>query len=337
MGNQAGKLRIDVLAKNGFGKTAVGQAFESSDAETLNILLEHPSSARLNKDGSVAPKGQQSDLEKEELAETSKTCENDNNNDLQQKMTSYVKLGDCTPFPVQEIGFVRDALKLEADDKDLETTGAFLWAASLVLAQWVANSSQEFQDKSVVELGAGCALPGIATALCTSAKSVTVTELDCDTFANTEDNVARNAAAAGGSDRIKSCALDWCAPEQWPQGLANSADIIIGSDLVYEHRLVKPLLETVLALLPKQGTGIFYYVSANTNRAGCVEFVSALKGAGFSEEIVQVPESYLESPFVDSPGSSQENCTSTSPELFALRFPEIAESSFTMYRFMLVR
>ena len=47
-----------------------------------------------------------------------------------------------------------------------DTTGLGIWAASLVCARWMASEkiSSRMEGKSVIELGAGCGIPGLAAA-----------------------------------------------------------------------------------------------------------------------------------------------------------------------------
>ena len=47
-----------------------------------------------------------------------------------------------------------------------DTTGLGIWAASLVCARWMASEkiSSRMEGKSIIELGAGCGIPGLAVA-----------------------------------------------------------------------------------------------------------------------------------------------------------------------------
>lgn len=48
----------------------------------------------------------------------------------------------------------------------------FMWPSAMVLAHFIAQRSQLFEHKVVMELGCGTALPGILTALCAHPKQV---------------------------------------------------------------------------------------------------------------------------------------------------------------------
>lgn len=48
----------------------------------------------------------------------------------------------------------------------------FMWPSAMVLAHFIAQKAQLFENKIVMELGCGTALPGILTALCAHPKEV---------------------------------------------------------------------------------------------------------------------------------------------------------------------
>ena len=76
-----------------------------------------------------------------------------------------------------------------------DTTGLGIWSASLVMARWMAQKSLlgRFDNKSVLELGAGCGVPGLTVGLYSRAKSVYVTDFNPSTVKNLEYNVEINA------------------------------------------------------------------------------------------------------------------------------------------------
>jgi len=309
---------IDVLAHDGAGKTAVTYAYEVADTELLQLVLEHPSAARLNKDGSVAAKGEKSDLQKAEEAEKAGQ-EVEDNPGGEQTVTSTIALRG-KEVQVREVGFVEACPRLAADESDLQTTGAFLWAASLILAQWIADELEaEMNGKCVVELGAGCGLPGLVASACTEASSVTITDLASPTLENTKHNVTVNQT---DGKTLELAELDWCKKSTWPETLIGAVNVLVGSDLVYDIALVEPLVNVVNSLVAPGGS--FHYVSADTGRQGCAEFVAALEAAGWAKTTKPAPEAYNTNPFLP------ESCDDAA---FALRFPEFAQATFTMYTF----
>lgn len=72
-------------------------------------------------------------------------------------------------------------------------TGWTIWAAATLLARWIIAKPEMFAGKDVIELGAGCGVTGLATACCTSAKSVVLNDYQEPVMQNLLYNVARNA------------------------------------------------------------------------------------------------------------------------------------------------
>mmetsp|Transcript_14125 Transcript_14125/g.23088 ORF Transcript_14125/g.23088 Transcript_14125/m.23088 type:complete len:406 (-) Transcript_14125:1387-2604(-) len=302
--------KANVLEKNSDGKSSVTLAHDFDSAEMLKLVVEHKSFDRINRDGSVAKEGEKSDLQRDEEAQAAGKKE-------EQTMTSELEFGDGINVSIKEIGF------LDADtdpSEDLKTTGAFLWAASLILSHWIISLKDTFAGKTVVELGAGCGLPGIVAHKYTASPKVVITDMMSATFDNLKQNVESNRDET--KQELELAALNWCDKNSWPSSVVGQTDILIGSDLVYDLELVAPLVEVVLTLLVKSKDGVFYYVSADNNRAGCEEFVAALQKAGLDMQVHQVPEGYCDNPFKNK----DEN-------LFALRFPEFNGTSFKMYTF----
>jgi len=302
---------VDVLEQNGQGKSAITLAYDFNDTSVLSAVLEHSSASRLNKDGSVASKGQKSDLEKEEELER-RTGEAVLSS-VEQAVVSKVYIGDSS-IEVREIGW----FQLGEDDdlhKDLQTTGGFLWAASLILSRWILDLKPLFANKLVVELGAGCGLPSLVAAQATEARQVWMTDMECATFANSQANVELNS-----SKKLSLEAVDWFKTDSWSDNLVGKTDILIGSDLVYDLELVAPLLDTVMSLAAPGA--VFFYVSADQSRAGCKEFVEALSKLCVSTRVdSDIPSHYVKCPFVNESS-------------FHLRFPELfSDVSFKMYTF----
>ena len=190
-----------------------------------------------------------------------------------------------------------------------DTTGYGIWSASIIMGQWMTDvfynnrhtsSSEETAPiRTILELGAGCGIPGITVAKSfvntTIPPTVYVTDLNPLTLRNLQHNVTTNHVEA--LTRVVS--LDWneliqsrddtavwpwtstnadVAPaEGEPHGTSdttnNGIDVLIGSDLVYQKEVVPILLETIHKLRPKT----FYYGAAGTNRDGHDLFIQSLQ------------------------------------------------------------
>lgn len=153
---------------------------------------------------------------------------------------------------------------------------------------------------TVLELGAGCGVPGLTWAAAaakyshlwqspakSSANSSTVhlTDSNPSTVENLLHNITLNqsnvdeGATPPSSDEtalkpspvsILAQCMNWHDSSSWP---TNGVDLIIGSDLVYQLDMVPVLVQTILSLQPKR----FLYVAPDaTGRCGHEEFLSLM-------------------------------------------------------------
>jgi hypothetical protein len=180
------KDKIDVLQKNQFGRSALTEGFSSSNTKLVGLLLEHDSAeeerliggikkedvtntdeadAALNEDGSVKSSETGSSAtaqvvhEFDFLREETKMTE-----DMEEKVENEDKKDKKTIL-------IRELPIAHADDPfgakpEEDTTGLGIWAASLVCARWMSSEeiASRMEGKSVIELGAGCGIPGLAVA-----------------------------------------------------------------------------------------------------------------------------------------------------------------------------
>jgi predicted nicotinamide N-methyase len=125
-----------------------------------------------------------------------------------------------------------------------------LWAAARMLAKavlrepWESFAARIGNQPAVLEIGCGLGLGGIAALAC----GLTVTFSDCDETAVAF--AAANARLNGFTD-FSTLPLDLRCP---PQGLM--FPVVIGSDLMYEQRLVEPLARFLKAILAPDGLAL---------------------------------------------------------------------------------
>nr|CEL65019.1 TPA: Putative methyltransferase [Neospora caninum Liverpool] len=233
-----------------------------------------------------------------------------------------------------------------------DTTGLHLWSAAVIGAQWMAELSKQgrFSGASVLELGAGCGLMGLAAAL--HAREPLARFYQSDIFPHTLRNLEHGFLAngferesgdtwtkAGRVRRAGICALDWTARETWPHAAGEESpkredaeqesekktetlqqfDFLLGSDLIYDRKMLSPLVDVVASLLRKPA-GTFYYVH-RLHRQGAGEFVDALRRRGLKCEERSPPEEYFSNPFVDKTKAEAE-----------LHLPEFSSGDFVMVR-----
>lgn len=146
-----------------------------------------------------------------------------------------------------------------------EHTGGIVWETSFLLLNYLrslkmgdgtTNQSKYPCGKRLVEVGAGCGMLGLGIYHSKLAKQVVMTETD-QVLANLKENMAANfkkgkkrtkKGAESNVDRLRACALDWtrCEEDCQKAGIdPHSADMIVGTDVVFSMRFVDPLLKTL--------------------------------------------------------------------------------------------
>jgi predicted nicotinamide N-methyase len=124
-----------------------------------------------------------------------------------------------------------------------------LWAsarmlAKVVLAEPWGEHERRLGPLRVLEVGCGLGLGGVAALAC----GLNVTFSDCDEAAV---SFAATNARLNGFSRFATLPLDFRAPPSEVQ-----FPIIIGSDLMYEARLVEPLAELIRVTLTPGGVAL---------------------------------------------------------------------------------
>lgn len=117
---------------------------------------------------------------------------------------------------------------------------ASLWPAARGLADFIAERYTDLSGKTVVELGCGLGLPSILAAKL-GAKTIAT-----DFHPHNREFLQRNADLNGVEIEYRT--LDWSAP---PDNL--KADLIIGSDLIYESRTIDALANCARKLIRSGG------------------------------------------------------------------------------------
>lgn len=147
---------VDVLQKNDFGRSVLTEGFTSEKTEVIKHLLEHDSATEER----LVEGGKEVDAEEGDTnAKPKETVVHDLNfappDDNKNKEAPPLRIREL-PIPNTQDPF--------GDRPELDTTGYGIWAASLVMARWMAASAERFNGQRLVELGAGCGVPGLAAA-----------------------------------------------------------------------------------------------------------------------------------------------------------------------------
>lgn len=163
------------------------------------------------------------------------------------------------------------------------STGCQLWCSSIVLAEEILRRPELVAGKSVVEVGAGCGLLGIAVARL--AKRTLLTDGDDEAVRNLQFNLEINEPVwrASGGDAgvspqdVSTRMLSWSeVKEGWPSD--ERAEVVVGSDIMYGHwgdQVARACLHIVAP------GGVILVVASEDRRSGCRGFQEHLSAAGW--------------------------------------------------------
>ncbi|KAJ1451720.1 putative methyltransferase-domain-containing protein [Pelagophyceae sp. CCMP2097] len=144
--------------------------------------------------------------------------------------------------------------------------------------------AQLVRGKRVLELGAGCGLPGLTAAAC-GAAAVTLTDLD-EALPRLRRNAEANAAAIDASNpgaTVDVQTLAWGAAIDAAFG---GYDVVLASDVVYKPALVAPLVATLKQLLTRKAQVL---ILANDERSSAQKrFAGVLEASEFDVQTTHV-------------------------------------------------
>ena len=145
---------------------------------------------------------------------------------------------------------------------------AELWTSAFALAR-VCLEEESLAGRTVLELGCGVGLAGIAAARAGATVMLTDYEKDALTFAgwNADANLS-----AGQRSRVILRHCDWRAP-----GSPGVFDVLLGADIVYERGAFAPLLRLFRQTLAPRG----YALLAEPDRAMGRDFFAFAAQEGF--------------------------------------------------------
>ena len=145
---------------------------------------------------------------------------------------------------------------------------AELWTSAFALAR-VCLEEEPLAGRTVLELGCGVGLAGIAAARAGATVTLTDYEQDALTFAgwNADANLSR-----GQRSRVTLRHCDWRTP-----GSPGVFDVILGADIVYERGVFAPLLHLFRQTLAPGG----YVLLAEPDRTPGRDFFAFAAQEGF--------------------------------------------------------
>jgi len=289
--------KVDVLAQNRFGRSSLTEAFQSQNEAVIELCLSHPSAneERLLPGGKSNDKKQTLDesLEGMEISEEEMAMSPEQYLEQHAVIHNMALLSGVPSeqLVIRELPITRadDPFGTESAPED-DTTGLGLWPAAVLAARWVATDLRAaLAGKVVVELGCGCGLPGLSAARYCGPRAVYLTDIHAPTLSNAAHNAALNAAqqnetvfssSPAAVSVVQGCPVSvlrvsWTDPTSFPP---EPADVLLGSDLVYDEGILSALTQAVTGLLVPGG--VFYYIAPEEGRAGMDSLVSALAACG---------------------------------------------------------
>ncbi|CAN6453832.1 unnamed protein product [Victoria cruziana] len=139
-----------------------------------------------------------------------------------------------------------------------EDYGMFVWPCGIVLAEYVWQQRTRFSGITVVELGAGTSLPGLAAAKLGS--EVTLTDNA------EEEQVLENMQAICNLNEL-SCKVVGITWGEWHRQLFElRPQVILGADVLYESNAFDDLFATIAFLLRNTPGSVF--IATYDNRSG---------------------------------------------------------------------
>jgi hypothetical protein len=145
--------------------------------------------------------------------------------------------------------------------KNLNYIGGSFWISSIAMILFIQKYSEQFKNKSILELGAGIALPSIY--LSNYSNNITVSDIDL--------NVCSNSIILNHVDTIiKTKYISW---SNLDISDTDTYDIIIACDCIYRNTS-ESLLETIKKYSHNKTTLYLYNAIRNSD---CDEFIYALQ------------------------------------------------------------
>lgn len=134
--------------------------------------------------------------------------------------------------------------------------GMYVWPSSPVLAQFVWHNRNFIKDKTILEIGAGTALPGLTAAKCGAHVYLTDNAFSPNCFELCRDNVKANNLKE--SNNLKIFSLTW--GRFCPNILTlDNIDIILGSDCFYDPAIFEDILVTISFIFSKYPKAKFWF------------------------------------------------------------------------------
>ncbi|MCI4385443.1 hypothetical protein PGIGA_G00050580 [Pangasianodon gigas] len=171
------------------------------------------------------------------------------------------------------------------------TTGLVTWEAALYLAEWALENTHVFTGRTVLELGSGAGLTGVAVCHACKPKKYIFTDCHQSVLQRLQNNIQHNSLNEEDGTGVSVCVeeLDWeHAREEELRRIG--AETIIAADVVYDPEIVGCLVRLLAKLLKIQKKPPEVYISSTIRNPGTyTSFKKELEKAGLKHVIVTNP------------------------------------------------
>lgn len=158
--------------------------------------------------------------------------------------------------------------QLDPFAEDLCPYFGILWEAAEGLAEYIAENSKLFRNKTVLELGCGLGLPSLVAA------HLGADVLATDFHPDVEEYFKRNCRHSSVECNYQR--LNWRE-----ENIQKKYDVVIGSDVLYESKHPKEVALGLLRFVKEGGTVIL----SDPGRSYLQQFLIAMKDLGVKEEM----------------------------------------------------
>ena len=108
--------------------------------------------------------------------------------------------------------------------------GKRVWEAGITIARYIYYNQEEFKGKTILELGSGTGIGGLAALKFTQCSRVIMTDYTEEVLALIKDNVKLLKSPKTQPEIIL---LDWTKQETYDGLLGEQIDIVIATDVIY--------------------------------------------------------------------------------------------------------
>uniref|UniRef100_A0A3B4FQR7 Eukaryotic elongation factor 2 lysine methyltransferase n=1 Tax=Pundamilia nyererei TaxID=303518 RepID=A0A3B4FQR7_9CICH len=175
------------------------------------------------------------------------------------------------------------------------TTGLVTWEAALYLAEWALENQQVFTGRTVLELGSGAGLTGIAVCRSCSPKRFIFSDCHSTVLQKLRDNVWLNGLSEQTTPAVSVEKLDWTAISE-EELREIGADVIIAADVVYDPDIagsLAKLLSIVLRCSSAEVLPQVFICSTIRNLETYGGFKQQLEAEGVGHEVIPAPVNHV--------------------------------------------